>query len=389
MARKVLGMDERLRIAVLAEESPTAVARRLGVSRQWVYVLRARFAAEGIDGLLPRPRAPRRVANRTPAWLEERIVWLRKNLEPGANGPGSIRFHLAREGVRPLPAESTVYRVLRRRGFVEDHPERRPRRATRRFEHPNPNDCWQFDATVCSTGRGPTEVLSVLDDCSRYLVLVRVVGTLTTEAAWAGFLEAVSGHGVPAAVLSDNGLAFSGRLRGVEVAFEANLRALGVVTKTARPYHPQTCGKVERLHQTLKRWLGRRLPADAAELAALLEEFRHWYNHRRPHRALGGATPAERYFGSPRAPAPAGPLEAPLRITHGVVGPTGVVHLRRWDIHVGVEHRGLPVAVALAGEWAVVTHNGTVLRRLRLDPTRRYQPSGRPRGGPRRPRPHA
>src|SRR5439155_19748895 len=103
-------------------------------------------------------------------------------------------------------------------------------------------------------------------------------------------------HGLPSSLLSDNAAVFTGYPRHGKVLLEAELERLGIVFKNSRPYHPQTCGKVERLHQTLKRFLAKQPPPRTrAELQAQLDGFRDYYNHIRPHRALGGRTPLQAY----------------------------------------------------------------------------------------------
>src|SRR5438445_5805870 len=297
MGQRVVSMEARLGVAILLQDPKTSVtdlARELGVSRQFIYNVKARFEEGGIEGLVPLSRAPLVVANRIPRPVERRIIELREELVP-ENGPGMIWYHLCREALRPLPRESTVWRVLRRHGLIEDQPEKRPKSAIHRFQYDNPNDCWQFDATTWPGSEFGFEIMSCLDDCSRQLMACRAVASATTEAAWELFCTASQAYGLPVMALSDNGLAFSGKLRGFEVAFERNLRELGVRAVTSRPYHPQTCGKIERFHQTLKKWLRAQhwVWADLEAFQCALDRFREFYNERRPHRALGGHTPGE------------------------------------------------------------------------------------------------
>lgn len=219
-------------------------------------------------------------------------------------GPGSIQWHLGRRraelGVVRVPAEATIWRILTRRGFVIPEPRKRPKSSLRRFEASAPNEMWQTDATKWTIQIGQVEILTFLDDHSRRVARSRAVLTATTDNTWETFLEAVAVCGLPSGVLSDNGLNFSGRLRGFEVAFEINLRAGGVRPITSRPYHPQTCGKIERFHQTLKKWLAKKpMAADLDELQTQLDEFVVFYNTCRPHRGIGRVTPQERWDSRP------------------------------------------------------------------------------------------
>jgi hypothetical protein len=208
-------------------------------------------------------------------------------------------------------------------------------------------------------------------------------------------LEATSEE-VPAGVLSDNGLCFSGKLKGFEVLFEARLRDAGVRPITGRPYHPQTTGKVERFQQTLKRWLRQQdrrhgLARDLTELQARLDTFCRYYNEDRPHQGIGRITPLSRWQASTAATAAPAPLphpEPPSRLEphHVTVNDRGVAIVDGVRIGLGSEWSGCDVTVIIDPTHATVFHDGRLLRHLRLDRSRRYQPSGRPRGGPRQPR---
>jgi hypothetical protein len=229
------------------------------------------------------------------------------------------------------------------------------------------------------------EILTFLDDHSRLVVGCRAVPTATCDNTWETFCSAVDRWGLPSGHLSDNATNFSGRLRGFEVAFEANLRAAGVRPITSRPYHPQTCGKVERFHQTLKRWLrARPLAADLDALQAQLEEFVAYYNTQRPHRGIGRVTPLERWSATAAAPNPGLALPGPQRRVGLVVDGAGRLKVTPWIIHVGADHAGRRAQVMIDDTHAAVFVDGRLVRHLELDRSRRYQASGLPRGGRRR-----
>ncbi|MGH2720426.1 MAG: DDE-type integrase/transposase/recombinase, partial [Actinomycetota bacterium] len=147
------------------------------------------------------------------------------------------------------------------------------------------NDLWQIDATqVRLVSQKRVWVLDTIDDHSRYLLAAHAAQAPTTDAAWDCFELAASRYGLPRQVLSDNGLCFTGKLHGVQVQFERSLAELGVELINAGPYHPQTLGKLERFHRTLKLWLADEGPAsDLGQLQELLDGFRHHYNRDRPH----------------------------------------------------------------------------------------------------------
>jgi transposase InsO family protein len=389
MAKEVIPMDVRLRIAVAADDvNVSAFCREHGVSRETFYVWRRRFKAAGLDGLEPRSRAPLSSPQRIGVELEEAMVALRKELdELGADcGPATIQWHLGRQRRwRAIPSEATIWRILVRRGFVVPEPRKRPKSSWRRFVASAPNELWQADCIAWVIATGPVRILSFLDDHSRVALRVRALREATTEATWLTFCEASAAWGVPLGQLTDNGLNFSGRLRGFEVRFEIELRAIGVVAKTSRPYHPQTCGKVERFQQTLMKWLRRQpLAADLTELQAQLDTFVAYYNHQRPHRSLGRRTPAEAWAATPPAINLGVALPGPALTTTVKVGDNGVVNLGRYRIAIGSQWRGRDARIHHDDTLAAVFIDHTLVRALTLDPTRSYQPSGRPRGGIRR-----
>ncbi len=391
MSQKVIGMDVKL-IAMLAGDrggqTVSAVCEQFGISRQTYYVARRRYLAEGVAGLLGRSRRPNYSPGQTPAELEARIVRLRQELgEAGLDdGAQSIWYRLQRAGTA-LPAVSTIHRVLRRHGLVVDAPAKRPRSSWTRFGFPRPNDCWQIDATSWWLASGTeVSIFRVIDDHSRLLLASRVAGAETGADAWAVMLTAFAAHGLPELVLSDNGVAFSGKCRGwAPVAFETNLRALGVRPITSRPYHPQTCGKNERSHQPLKRWLGQQPKVDSmAALQAQVDVFDALYNTTRPHQALDGAYPAEAWAATDRG-GPAGqPVPAPrvVRSHTARVSDTGSVSVERYRVHVGRAWAFEDVTVLSQDLDVLVFHRDQLLRQLTIDTTRKYQPSGRPTGKP-------
>ena len=386
-------METRL-AALLASEVPgisvVEVCAELGISRSTFYELRARFAREGPGGLEPRSRRPHHSPNATPAWLEEEICRLRKELAID-NGADVIGWHLRRRGIDP-PSDRTIHRVLVRRGMVSPQPHKRPKSSWRRFEFEALNACWQIDATEWPMARGETAwIMDVLDDHSRVVTAAKVGPGPTTALALKAIQAAAGRWGLPTMVLSDNGRCFTGGpLVENQGAFGATLGALGVRTVRSTPYHPQTCGKIERFHQTLKRWLATQpLASSPRQLQAQLDRYLEHYNHRRPHRALRsrGDTPAAAWDATPRR----GPADEPLPVpavaaigSHLVNdrGAIGIDH--HFTTSVGSEWTGRHLTVIRYGAKVAILNGHELVMRLTLDPTRSYQPSGRKRGGPRR-----
>jgi transposase InsO family protein len=395
MAAKAVSMQVKL-AAVLARQSQgerlnvRAACRELGISPPTFYKYAARFDAEGVEGLLERSRRPLRSPAQTAASVEDEIVRWRKDLdEEGWDaGAASIHHRMRRAGQEP-PSIRTIHRVLVRRGVVTPHPAKRPRSSYRRFEYPRTNDCWQSDATECVLADGTTAVVfHLLDDSSRKSLRSLAAAAETGEAAQQCVAEAISQHGIPAMFLSDNGSAYSAKRRGGEAELERQLRLLGVNVVTSSPYHPQTCGKSERFHQTFKRWLAKRSPAESIDqLQNLADRFELLYNSERPHTSLGGATPDEAWASRDRCPPPRASTDPSTRLSTVTVSGRGTVAIGgRHDVQVGREWHGTTVTVIVTGDHVRVLHNKRLVRDLTIDPSRRYQPLNRPRGGRRRPR---
>jgi len=364
------------------------VARDYGVSRRWVHELVRRYDAEGEAGLEARSRRPRISPQQTPAPVEEEIVELRKALgEQGLDaGAHTIAYHLwERHGSSPAP--STIWRILSRRGFVCPEPKKRPRSSYVRFEAEQPNERWQADLTHCALGGGTgAEILNIVDDHSRLLVGSGARRTFKAADVVASFHEAAGRHGWPASVLTDNAAVFTAAPRGGRrCAIEIELDALGIELRHSRAYHPQTCGKVERFHQTLKRWLAKQPRAqNVDELQIQLDRFRSYYNTHRPHRALGRRTPAVAFEARPKA-GPSRPglvVPAHVRVRHDRVDKVGRITLRYnsrlHHIGLGRRHTGVRVLVLVADlDVRVLTEEGELLRQLTLDSTRDYQRQGK------------
>jgi transposase InsO family protein len=363
------------------------VARDYGVSRRWVYELCLRFDAEGEAGLEPRSRRPRGSPGRTSEALEDQIVELRKELmDQGLDaGAHTIAVHLSRRHGRS-PAPATIWRILHRRGFVTPQPQKRPRSSFIRFQADQPNERWQADITHWKlSDETDIEILNVIDDHSRFLVASDALRVFKAADVVACFHKAASACGFPASLLTDNGAVFTAVPRGGRCAIELETAMLGIRYVHSSPYHPQTCGKVERFHQTLKKWLHRQPKARAIEeLQGQLDRFRATYNTDRPHRAIGRLTPAEAFAGRPKATPTLPAIEVPshFRVRRDKVDTTGVITLRYNSRlhHIGLGRRlmGTRVLALIDGlRVRVLTEDGEVLRELTLDPNRDYQPHGR------------
>jgi transposase InsO family protein len=288
---------------------------------------------------------------------------------------------------------ATIYRTLRRAGLTKVEPKKRPKSSYIRFQADLPNEMWQGDFTHWRLADGSdVEILCWLDDHSRYAISVTAHRRVTGRVV-ATFTNALETHGIPASTLTDNGMVFTTRLsggKGGRNAFEHLLDSLGIIQKNSKPNHPTTCGKVERFHQTLKRWLtARPAPATITELQELLDHFVDHYNQRRPNRSLNARTPAAAYHTRPKA-TPSGVHQPHRRVrrdkvSHGnvTVRINGALH----HIGLGRHLHQTPIIMLIDDLDVRVIHatSGEIIRTLTIDPTRRYHGTRAPIGGPPRP----
>jgi transposase InsO family protein len=376
----------KARVAVLKvvtkELSVTAAAAKYGYSRQHLHRLLARYRAGGIDAVDAQSRRPQSNPRATSAEVRRVIVELRLQLTSDGldAGPVTIAWHLT-EGGHTAPSTSTIRRILHTAGLIEPEPRKRPRSSYRRFEASQPNECWQSDFTHWRLADGTdTEILNWLDDHARFLLGCTAHAPVTGDTVVQTFLAAGNQHGLPAATLTDNGRVYTARFGGGKNAFEYLLSALHITQKNGSANHPQTQGKVERLHQTQKRWLARQPPAQTlADLQAQLDQFRDLYNNRRPHRALGRATPAAAYTALPKAhPDTTTPVSGHYRLRYDRVDTWGKVSFRRaarmHHLGVGSTHRGTKI-LAIADDTTVTVitlETGEILSTHTIDPTKTY-----------------
>ena len=370
--------------AVLAGKSQREVARLYGVSQPRVSQLVTAWRAGGWDALEPKSRRPRSNPNATAPAVAERIVALRAELIAYGSdaGPHSIAAILDDEMDCP-PSVTTIWRILTRAGAITPEPRKRPKRSWIRFQADLPNECWQADFTHWRLADGTdAEILLWVDDHSRFLISATTHQPVTGRIVLHAFRAACDLHGTPQSTLTDNGLVFTTRFRGGAASFEIELHNRGVAQKNGSPNHPQTQGKVERLNQTVKKWLrARPAPATVADLQDLLDEFVDFYNHRRKHRSHPGRTPAEVYAARAKA-TPEHNRGGHFRIRDDTVHATGSVTLRRGGlmhhIKLGIPLAGTHVRMLIHDLHVIVfdRDTGEILRELVIDPDKDSQPRG-------------
>ena len=354
-----------------------------GVSRSWVTRLVGRWRVEGDAAFEPRSRRPNTSPGRTDLAAVELMIQLRRQLAAAGldAGPETIRWHLARHHGIEVSA-STIRRRLVAAGLVVPEPRKRPKSSYVRFQADLPNEMWQAD--MCHSRLAGAEILSFIDDCSRYALSVTAHRSVGVAAVMDTFRETAARCGCPASVLTDNAMYFTTRFaggRGGPNGFETLLADLGVAHKHSRPNHPTTCGKVERFQQTLKRWLAAQTPAATiAELQAQLDEFTHTYNNHRPHRSIGRAVPAAIYHTLPKAQPAQDGQPSPWRIRHDRIDATGTVTIRHNSRlhHIGIGRRHAHTEILMIinnlNIRIINPTTGELLRQLTLNPDRDYQP---------------
>ena len=373
------------RVAVLevvsSRLSVTAAAAEFGISRGHLHRLLRRYREEGLDAVEPRSRRPRTSPRATPGAVRDRITALRIELAARGldAGPATIAWHLGREGL-PVPSTSTIRRILHAAGLVVPEPRKRPRSSWHRFEAAAPNEVWQSDFTHWRLADGSeVEICSWLDDHSRYLLGCTVFRRVAGDDVVATFTAAGDAHGWPAATLTDNGSVYTSRFTGGRNGFEYLLAYLGIRQKNGSPGHPQTQGKIERFHQTLKRWLGRRPAASGlAGLQAQLDAFREVYNEQRPHRAIGRRTPGEAYRAMPKAMPSGAGGRGHFRLRYDTTDSKGAMTLRRggrlYHLKVGAAWARRRV-LAIVDEQEVIVvalDTGEILSTHRIEPDKGY-----------------
>lgn len=291
--------DQRMRFVVAAsrrEKSLTELCAEFEISRPTGYEWLKRYQERGIAGMQEGSRRPHHSPTRTAAWLEQRVVELRRQRPDW--GARKIRHLLGREGIE-LPA-TTVHRIFLRHQLVRDWD--RQALALRRFERAEPNQLWQMDFKGPKGWDQPVGPLSVLDDHSRYALALENTGSTQARGVQAVLERVFRESGVPEEMLMDHGTPWfntQGRMGWSQLTVwlmdqDVSLRFSGY-------QHPQTQGKVERFHRSLTAALLRRGRPEDGERQSWLNDFRQEYNWVRPHEALQMKTPAQLWHKSARA----------------------------------------------------------------------------------------
>jgi len=357
------------------------VAAKYNISERRIYQLLAKYPVGGITAIEPASRKPKNNPNRTPPATRVKIVELRILLADQGldNGATTIAWHLTQQGIQP-PAISTIWRILKQAGLVTPQPKKKPKAYLQRFEADQPNETWQSDFTHWRLEDGTDiKILNWLDDHSRYLLSCTAHKPVNGVDVVETFKACINEYGVPYSTLTDNGTVYTARFVKGRNQFEHLLRTLSVRQKNGSPGHPQTQGKIERFHQTQKRWLaGQPKAQNIHELQIQLDNFSHIYNHQRPHKAVGHKTPHQAYESTIKALPEGEGITAHYRVRFDTVDQFGKLTLRRHGkVHhlgVGKIHAKMPVVMLVDETDVTVTHErtGEVLSTHVIDDNRNY-----------------
>jgi putative transposase len=395
----------RLEIAQWPDDAPRGAVSTFCVehelSRKTFYALRARAVADGPAAVLePRPRRPKSSPSRITGDVKQQALDVRASLERSGldHGPVSVHDKMLAMGLS-APSTAALSRIFREAGVARVEPKKRPRASYRRFVYPQPNACWQLDATeYVLTGGRKCVIFQLLDDHARLAVASHVADGETSDAAIAVVTKGIAAHGVPQRLLTDNGVALNPSRRGVTGQLVDYVTRLGVEAMTGKPYKPTTQGKNERFHQTLFRFLHKQpLAGSLAELQAQVDEFDRIYNTERPHQGLPGRlTPQQAWDAIPKADPPrpktpaaptatTTPVPVPVEAGQNMkkVRPSGGVRLRGVTYHIGGELAGEQIHVIRDTETIAffAHHTGELIIEHPLPgPGVRYVGNGKPRG---------
>ncbi|MGD2101887.1 MAG: IS481 family transposase [Acidimicrobiia bacterium] len=285
-------------LEVLGGAAVTDVARRYGVARQTVHGWLRRYADQGLAGLVDRSSRPASCPHQMPVEVEARIVEMRR-AHPSWD-PRTIVYHIDQAGVVPLPSRSAVYRALLRHRLVDPQQRRKRRSDYRRWERDTAMELWQMDITggVFLVDGVELKVVTGIDDHSRFCISAKVVRRATARPVCDALAEAMTRHGIPDQILTDNGKVFTGRFgpgKG-EALFDRICRENGIRHLLTAPRSPTTTGKVERFHKTLKKdFLAGRTFESLEEAQKAIDGWVVEYNTDRPHQGIGGVPPIRRF----------------------------------------------------------------------------------------------
>ena len=296
------------------------LCERFGISRKTAYKWLSRYEEEGMAGLEDMSREPHNQPQKSTKAFEDIVINTHK--EYPYWGPRKLRDYLLHiEKLQPVPSHTTLGRILKRSGYkvITSH---KSSPATSRFEREEPNELWQMDFKGSfMTDKNRCHPLTILDDCSRYSIELHACKNEQEGTVKERLIEVFKDYGLPKQINVDNGAPWGCSGLNSVTSLKIWLYKLGVYVSYSAPYHPQTNGKDERFHRTLKlEVLHDRKYKSCQDIQYTFDSWQHIYNFKRPHEALNGKTPGSRYHVSPKKlpdklPQPEYPSDAIVRKT--------------------------------------------------------------------------
>lgn len=312
----------------------SALCRTFGISRKTAYKWINRYKKEGISGIEECSRRPLTSPTRTSEEMTCLILETRREWKWGGR---KLRQHLKNQGIQELPSEATFNRILLNCDQIETE-ESEKRKHFIRFEREAANDLWQMDfkGHFKLYDRGRCHPLTILDDHSRFSICIKACESENGKSVREGLEAAFRTYGLPEAMTMDNGAPWRGSQRHLS-ALTVWLMRLGIRVSHSTPGHPQTQGKLERFHRSLKEEVLKYHQFSSLEDAQIrFDEWREIYNNIRPHEGIGLKCPKDRYKPSPRSyPEKLPAIEYPAGEEIKKVGSGGTVYFRQKHYFVG------------------------------------------------------
>jgi transposase InsO family protein len=326
------------------------LCRRFEISRKTGYKWIERFLEDGVSALRDRSRKPKNSPGKTNTVMEQAVLELRK--QHAAWGGRKIRKRLQNLGWEAVPAASTITAILKRHGGI-DAAQWRKHRPWQRFEAPAANDLWQMDFKGhFEADHGRCHPLTVLDDHSRYALGLQACSDQKTPTVKAQLSRILHRYGLPRRLLVDNGSPWGSDELHPYNPLTVWLIRQGIVVIHSGSYHPQTLGKDERFHRSLKAEVGQYcVGLSLVQCQRRFDAWRDVYNFHRPHEALQMQTPVQRYTPSPRAY-----CDQPAVIEYGADDQVRKVQHGGWLSYRG---KGYRVGKAFHGERVAVRPSPT------------------------------
>jgi transposase InsO family protein len=345
--------EEFVKLALVPGTNVRELCWRFGIARSCGHKWLRRYLAQGREGLMDRSRQPHCSPARTPAAVEAAVLRIREESN-NAWGGRKIARVMNDEGAAVVPSPSTITEILRRHGKLEQRASEHPG-PYQRFERARPNELWQMDFKGhFPLSRGRCHPLTVIDDHSRYALCAQACGNEQDRPTRESLVMVFRRYGLPDAMLTDNGGPWGDSGGGRFTAFSVWLMRLGIRVAHGRPYHPQTQGKDERLHRTMKAEIALERLADLEACQRAFDKWRHVYNHRRPHQAIGMVTPSERYRPSDRPfPESLPPIEYGSGDIVRKADREGDIRFKGRRLRLGKPFRGEPIALRPTSEDGV------------------------------------